>query len=105
MYAVIAIKWHQYIVAEWDSIVVDFLNKKEGEKIEVENVVSVFDEKWEKMSLGAPYLKNASVSCEVGESKRGDKIKVTKFRRKNRYQRTIGFRPKQTVLHIKKITV
>ncbi|MBU0626417.1 bL21 family ribosomal protein [Patescibacteria group bacterium] len=31
-------------------------------------------------------------------------MRVIKFRRKNRYTRTIGFRPHQTVLNIKKLT-
>ena len=103
MYAVIGLNGHQYIVTEGDSIVVDSLDAEEGKSLEIKEVLSVFDEKREKVSVGAPYLAKASVVCEVSAHQQGDKIRVTKFKRKNRYERTIGFRAKQTVLHIKKI--
>ncbi len=104
MYAVIAINWHQYIVTEWDDIIVDSLDIEKGKNIEVKEVLSIFDEKWEHVVVGTPYLEKASVDCLVSSHQKGDKIRITKFKRKNRYQRTIGFRPQQTVLHIKKIT-
>ncbi|MDD3263120.1 MAG: 50S ribosomal protein L21 [Candidatus Absconditabacteria bacterium] len=103
MYAVIGLNGHQYIVTEGDSIVIDSLDVEEGKKIEVKEVLSVFDEKAEKVLVGNPYLEKISVTCEVSAHQKGDKMRVTKFKRKNRYQRTIGFRPKQTVLNIKKI--
>ena len=102
MYAVIELQWHQYIVSEWDNILVDKIDSKTWEKINVENVLSVFDEKWEKVSVWSPYL-NAKVSLEVVENKRWKKITVIKFKRKNRYKRSIGFKPYQTVLTVKKI--
>lgn len=103
MYAVIGLNWHQYIVTEGDSITVDSLDVEEGKKIEVKDVLSVFDEKGEKVFVWSPYLEKASVTCEVAAHQKWEKMRITKFKRKNRYQRTIGFRPKQTVLHIKKI--
>lgn len=103
MYAVIALKGHQYIVTEGDSITIDSLEVEEGKDVEIKEVLSVFDEKGEKVSVGAPYLAKASVVCDVVAHQQGDKMRVTKFKRKNRYERTIGFRPQQTVLHIKKI--
>lgn len=103
MYAVIRLNWHQYIVTEGDSIIVDSLDVEEGKKIEVKEVLSIFDEKGENVVVWAPYIEKASITCEVITHQRWDKIKVTKFKRKNRYQRTIGFRPEQTVLNIKKI--
>lgn len=103
MYAVIGLNWHQYIVTEGDSIVVDSLDVEEGKNIEVKEVLSVFDEKGENVKVGAPYLAKASVMCDVVAHQQGEKIRVTKFKRKNRYERNIGFRAQQTVLHIKKI--
>ncbi|MCX6824366.1 MAG: bL21 family ribosomal protein [candidate division SR1 bacterium] len=41
----------------------------------------------------------------VSKNQKGDKIRVIKFKRKNRYQRTIGFRPYQSLLDIKKIEI
>lgn len=103
MYAVIGLNGHQYIVTEGDSIVVDSLDVEQGKTIEVKEVLSTFDEKGEKVSVGAPYLQKASVTCEVAAHQKGEKVRITKFKRKNRYERNIGFRAQQTVLHIKKI--
>ena len=64
MYAVIKLQWHQYIVQEGDQLVVDKLDLEDGESFDVEEVLAVFDEKAEKVSLGAPTLK-AKVTCEV----------------------------------------
>ena len=37
------------------------------------------------------------------KSQKGEKLRIIKFKRKNRYTRTIGFRQRQTVLKIKKV--
>ena len=103
MYAVIKLQWHQYIVQEGDQLVVDKLDIEDGKSFDIEEVLTVFDKKAEKISLGAPTLK-AKVTCEVVKFQKWEKMKVIKFRRKNRYTRTIGFRPYQTVLNIKKLT-
>lgn len=102
MYAVIKLQGHQYIVKEGDRIVVDAMSLEDGKKIDVDQVFCIFDEKAEKVLVGTPVLK-AKVACEVVSSQKGEKIKVIKFRRKNRYTRTIGFRPHQTILEVKKV--
>lgn len=103
MYAVISLKGHQYIVAEGDQIVVDSLGQETGE-ITIKEVLSVFDAEAKNVVVGKPFIKDASVVCDIVASQQGEKMRVTKFIRKNRYQRTIGFRAQQTVLNIKKIT-
>lgn len=105
MYAVIELKGHQYIVNEWDTIVVDNMDIKEGEKVEISEVLSVFDEKAEKVLVWTPYVKGAKVSAQVKENKKWEKINVLKFKRKVRYTKRIWFRPYQTVLEVKKIQV
>jgi large subunit ribosomal protein L21 len=102
MYAVISLKGHQYIVAEGDQIVVDSLGLESGE-ITVKEVLSVFDAEGKSVVVGKPFVADASVVCEIVAAQQGEKLRVTKFVRKNRYQRTIGFRAQQTVLNIKKI--
>ncbi len=105
MYAVIELKGHQYIVQEWDTITVDNVDLNEWEKMVVDKVLLAFDDKGEKVSIWTPYLGTAKVECVVEKNQKGEKIKILKFRRKNRYQRTIGFRPYQSLLNIKKITI
>ena len=82
MYAVIKLQWHQYIVNKWDTIVVDKMEWNAWDKIEIDTVLAVFDEKWEKVSVGTPCVKWAKVSAEIVESKKWEKIKVLKFKRK-----------------------
>lgn len=105
MYAVIELKGHQYIVQEGDTITVDNVGLDEGEKMTIDTVLLAFDDKGEKVSIGAPYLSTAKVECVVEKNQKGEKVKVLKFKRKNRYQRTIGFRPYQSLLNIKNITI
>lgn len=105
MYAVIELKGHQYIVQEGDTIVVDNVGLDEWEKLTIDNVLLAFDDKGEKVIVGAPSIAQAKVECIVDKNQKGEKIRVIKFKRKNRYQRTIGFRPHQSLLTIKKIEI
>ena len=105
MHAVVEFKWHQYIVREGDSITVDNVDITEGEVLSIDHVLLAFDDKGDKVVVGTPYIAKAKVDCVVTKHQKWDKIRVIKFKRKNRYQRTIGFRTHQTILNIKKITV
>lgn len=104
MYAIIELQWHQYIVQKGDSITVDTLNKADGEKVTISNVLGLFDADGKDVKVGQPYVKNATVNAVVTKSQRGEKVTITKFKRKNRYSRTIGFRAEQQVLEIKDIS-
>jgi len=105
MYAVIELKWHQYIVQEGDTITVDNVDLDEGAKLTIDTVLLAFDDKGEKVIVGTPYIAKAKVECVVSKNQKGEKIRIIKFKRKNRYQRTIGFRPHQSLLDIKKIEI
>jgi len=105
MYAVVELKGHQYIVQEGDTITVDNVDLGEGEKMTIDTVLLAFDDKGEKVIVGAPYIAKAKVECVVAKNQKWDKIRIIKFKRKNRYQRTIGFRAHQSLLDIKKIEI
>jgi len=105
MYAVVELKGHQYIVQEGDIITVDNVDLAEGEKMIIDNVLLAFDDKADKVIVGAPYIAKAKVECVVSKNQKGDKMRIIKFKRKNRYQRTIGFRAHQSLLEIKKIDI
>lgn len=104
MYAVVEYKWHQHIVKEWDEIVVDLVDEVEGGKVALDKILLAFDEKGEKVLIGKPYVK-WHVDVEVQKHKQWDKVRIIKFRRKNRYQRTLWFRAQQTILLIKKVQI
>ena len=103
MYAVIKLQWHQYIVSEWAEIVVDNLSQKEWEKIALDEVLAIFDEKWSTVKVGQPLVKWAKVEATVWTTQKWEKVDVVKFRRKNRYFRKRWFRPTETILTINSI--
>jgi len=98
MYAVIALQWHQYIVTEWTQIVVDQLDLQAGETVQPD-VLALFSLDGKTAKFGTPTL-DAKVVCTVDDHQRGDKIRVVKFKRKNRYERNFGHRSYQSLLTV-----
>lgn len=105
MFAIVDFQWHQYIVAEGQELVVDKVAEEEGADVEIAQVLAVFDEKGSTVEIGQPVVKKAKVVAQVVSHQKGKKIRVIKFKNKNRYMRTKGFRPHQTVLKIKSVTL
>lgn len=102
MYAVVELQWHQYIVSQDNELVVDSLDLDIGKNFDVD-ALALFNEDGSKVSLGFPVVKGATVSFEVVNHQRGEKIRVLKFKRKNRYERNFGHRSYQTVLVVKSV--
>jgi large subunit ribosomal protein L21 len=67
-------------------------------------VLAVFTEDGARADFGTPTL-SAKVTCKVISHQRGDKIRVLKFKRKNRYERNFGHRSYQTTLSITSLDV
>lgn len=105
MYAVIALQWHQYIVREWDTIVVDNISSEVWEILSNSNVLAKFDSDWKNVVVWKPFIENAEISLKVVENKKWEKMHITKFKRKNRYSRRIWFRHQQTVLYVEKLKI
>ncbi len=100
MFAVIELQGHQYIVREGDEIVVDLLELESSTYV-CDNVLLVAEEEWGKTQVGNPTVDGMVITFDVvTDAQKGEKIRVTKFKRKNRYQRIIWFRPHQTVLKV-----
>ncbi|MEI8009015.1 MAG: 50S ribosomal protein L21 [bacterium] len=70
MYAVVELKGHQYIVQEGDTITVDNVDLGEGEKMTIDTVLLAFDDKGEKVIVGAPYIAKAKVECVVAKNQK-----------------------------------
>jgi ribosomal protein L21 len=104
MYAVVDLQGHQYIVSEGAELIVDNVDKAQGEKLLADKVLALFDEKGAEVKVGTPYVSGAQVELEVGTTQKGEKVRILKFKRKTRYARLKGFRPLQTVLTVKKIS-
>ena len=102
MYAVIKVGGKQYKVSEGETLEVDKLEKKEGEKIEFSEVLLLVED--DKVQVGQPTLFGAKVVASVLEQFKGEKIRVARFKAKVRYRRVKGFRPLKTRVKIEKIT-
>jgi len=103
MYAVVDLQGHQYIVSEKAEIIVDNVDKAQGEKLVADKVLALFDENGSEVKVGTPYISGAHVEFDVWTTQKGEKVRILKFKRKTRYARLKGFRPLQTVLTVKKI--
>lgn len=100
-YAVIASGGKQYRVSEGDIIDVEKVALAANDPISFENILlSVFDE---NIAIGRPFVAGALVKGTVVEQRKGDKIRVAKFKAKVRYRRVTGKRQHLTRVKIEKI--
>lgn len=101
MFAIVKTGGKQYKVAENDVIIVEKLAGEAGSEITLDQVLLVGSEG--KTTVGAPLVDGASVTAEVIEQGKGDKVIIFKKKRRQNYRRTKGHRQEQTVLRIKSI--
>ena len=101
-YAVIAISGTQFKVEEGKTITVSNLNSKEGDKLKSNDILLTVNE--DKVIVGNPIIKEASVEYEVLKNYKGEKLKVFTYKSKSRYHKTKGFRQQLTDIKITKIT-
>lgn len=99
-YSVIKTGGKQYRVSEDDVIEIDRLSSDKS-KVVFDNVLlSVSDS---SVKIGKPYVSGAKVEAELLENLRGEKLRVSKFKSKVRYRKTIGFRAELSRVKIKKL--
>ena len=108
MFAIIETLGHQYKVSVGDQIKVDRVaedgeNVKEGSKITFPNVLMVSSPEGKDVKVGTPKLEGASVVGKIidqGKEKKG--ISYKKKRRQG-YERKIGYRRTFTTVQIESI--
>ncbi len=100
-YAVVSFNGFQYKVQEKDKIETSRVAKKEGEIIDMAEVLLYTD--GSKLKVGKPFLKEIKVKAKLIKNFLGEKLDVFKFRAKTGYRRKIGFRPQRTLLEIESI--
>lgn len=100
MFAVFETGGKQYKVNKGDVIFVEKLNIADGEKVTFDKVLAVSDD---ALTVGAPYVKGATVTAEVIESGRGKKIYVLRYKAKKNEKKKIGHRQDYTKIQIEKI--
>ena len=95
-YAVVKSGGKQYRVAKGDSLLVDRLPEKEGEKVSLAAVM--FRDK--EVVADAASLEKVKVEATVAEHLRGPKIRVFKYKAKKGYRRRAGHRSELTRLEV-----
>ena len=98
MYAVIQTGGKQYRVAVGDRLKVESLVAEPGDSVELDKVLMISGD--DEVQVGTPLLEGQSVSAQVVDHGRGDKIKVFKMQRRQGYRRTQGHRQNFTEIEI-----
>jgi large subunit ribosomal protein L21 len=102
MYAIVKVGGRQYRVESGDSLVVDRLSAKEGDKLNLEPLLLRPDGNKAAVFEGAD-LEKVKVEATVAGHERGPKIHVLKFKPKRGYKRRTGHRSDLTRLEIGEI--
>lgn len=94
MFAVIKTGGKQYKVAQDDVVAIEKLDGEVGSSITFDQVLLVGDK------IGAPVVDGASVTAEVLDQFKGEKVIVFKKKRRQNYRRKNGHRQLQTLVKI-----
>jgi large subunit ribosomal protein L21 len=103
MYAIVESGGKQYKVEKGESLLVDRLSAKEGDKVGLRPVMFRDGD----VITDATELEKVKVEATVAEHLRGPKIRITKYKAKKGYRRRAGYRSELTrieVTEIKKLT-
>lgn len=101
MYAVIKTGGKQYRVTAGEKLKVEKLEGEVGSKVVIDQVLMLAD--GDKVTIGAPVVKGATVSATVVAQGRADKVMIFKMRRRKHYRKTQGHRQDYTEIEIQKI--
>jgi len=102
MYAIVNINGIQTKVTPDEVLSVARLTGEPGAKLTFDQVLLVSD--GDKIAVGQPYLKGATLTAEVVEHLRGPKLKIFKFKRRREYRRRRGYRDELTRIRVSAIS-
>jgi large subunit ribosomal protein L21 len=103
MYAVIKTGGKQFKVTEGDTLKVEKLSTEVGKALNLNSVLTLVD--GDKVTIGTPIVKGASVDATVISHGKGDKVKIFKMNRRKGYRKSQGHRQSFTEIKIDKIAV
>jgi large subunit ribosomal protein L21 len=102
MYAVIETGGKQYRVSKGLVLLIEKINGDAGDVVALERVLAV--SQGDSLLLGEPILPNASVSAQILEQTKGDKVYAFRFKRRKGMRKKVGHRQLYTRIKIKEIT-
>jgi large subunit ribosomal protein L21 len=100
-YVVLKTGGKQYRVSTGDVIEVDRLIQDKDKEFVFEDVLLFVS--GDTIKIGKPRLSDVVVKAKVIDHIKGEKVRVSKFKAKVRYRKTIGFRPYLSKVKIEKI--
>ena len=101
MYAVVRTGGKQYKVDVGEEMLVEKLDGKVGDKIDLNEVLMLVDK--ETVKIGTPVVDKAKVECEILSQEKSKKTLVYKFKRRKKYRKLQGHRQEYTRLKVLKI--
>jgi large subunit ribosomal protein L21 len=103
MYAVIKTGGKQFKVTEGDTLKIEKLPTEVGKAFSLNSVLTLVD--GDKVTIGKPMIKGASINATVVSHGKGDKVKIFKMNRRKGYRKSQGHRQSFTEIKINKIEV
>jgi large subunit ribosomal protein L21 len=101
MFAIIETGGKQYKVNEGDIIFVEKLDVADGDSVTFDRVLAISSDSG--LSVGAPYLAEATVTANVIKNGKGKKIHILRYKPKKNEKKKIGHRQPYTKVQITKI--
>jgi len=99
-YAIINFQGHQYQIKPGQELIVDHLGEEKGKEVKINDVLLIKND--DKVTIGQPNVDDVLIKAKVLENFKGEKIRVARFKAKNKYRRVKGFRPQLTKIKIGK---
>ncbi len=101
MFAVIKTGGKQYTVKEGDIFNIEKINSDVNSKYSLEEVLLISDN--DKVTVGSPFIKGASIEVEVLAHGKGEKVYIFKKKRRKDYRKRQGHRQQFTKVKVVKI--
>ncbi len=101
MYAVIKAGGRQYRASVGDELVVERLPYEVGTQVEIDEIYLLADDGG--VTVGKPVVPGVKVKATILEEFRGPKIRIFKYKPKERYRRRMGHRQTYMRLRIDEI--
>ena len=98
--AVVKTGGKQYKVSPNDIIKVEKLAGKEGDGVELDQILLTADEEAKKVDVGTPILEGKKIKATILEQGKAKKVNVVKYKPKVRYKKKTGHRQEYTKLQI-----
>jgi len=103
MYAIIETGGKQFRVTANDTITVEKLDAKKGDKLSIDKVLLIAD--GDTVTVGKPTVGGATVQATVLDQKRGTRVRAEKFKRRTGQYHRHGHRQYMTTLKIETISL